>query len=144
MNETIMDKEPESAASGIPDPEVVERPKRRRFSAKYKLKILQETDERMARGESIGELLRREGLYYSILSKWRQERDHGQLNALAPKKRGRKPSEESKLVKENEKLQRELDRANKKLKQAEFIIEFQKKIAQIFEAQSEEENGKKK
>jgi len=138
MKDQIMDKEPESAASGIPDPEVVEKPKRRRFSAKYKLRILQETDERMARGENIGELLRREGLYYSILGKWRKERDGGQINALAPKKRGRKPSEESKLVKENEKLKHELERANKKLKQAEFIIDFQKKISQIFEAQSEE------
>ena len=76
--------------SNVPDPEVVPRAERRRFSAEYKLRILEEAEACSERGQ-IGSLLRREGLYSSHLTTWRQQREQGQLEALSPKNRGRKP-----------------------------------------------------
>jgi transposase-like protein len=69
-----------------PDPEVVPKAKRRRFSAEYKLRILREADACSEPGE-IGSLLRREGLYSSHLSNWRRQRQSGTLAGLKPKKR---------------------------------------------------------
>jgi len=86
-----------------PNPEVVEKPVRRRFTAEYKRAILKEAD-RCSAGE-IGALLRREGLYSSPLTSWRRHRDLGELEALSPKKRGRKAKPLSPLAKENERLQ---------------------------------------
>ena len=74
----------------VPDPEVVPRAKRRQFSAKYKLQILEEVDQCDQPGQ-IGAVLRREGLYSSHLTTWRRQRAAGQLQGLRPKKRGRKP-----------------------------------------------------
>ena len=65
-----------AAPAGVPDPELVERPKRRRFSAEYKLRILREADGCTRPGE-VGALLRREGLYTSHLTYWRRQRDQG-------------------------------------------------------------------
>ena len=76
----------------VPEPEVVPRAERRRFSAEYKQRILEEADGCTQRGQ-IGALLRREGLYSSHLSKWRRQRSLGQLEGLSPKKRGRKPQD---------------------------------------------------
>ena len=73
----------------VPDPELVERPRRRRFSAEYKLRSVREADACTRPGE-IGALLRREGLYSSLLTEWRRARDSGALVALAPKRRGRR------------------------------------------------------
>src|SRR3954464_14865231 len=64
------------AAGPLPDPELVERPKRRRFTAKYKLETLERAEACPRRGES-GELLRREGLYTSHLTAWRKQRRNG-------------------------------------------------------------------
>lgn len=111
-----------------PDPEVVPRAKRRQFTAKYKLRILQEADRCRERGE-LGELLRREGLYSSHLSKWRQQRARGQLQGLAPKKRGRKGQDPS--VAELARLRRENERLRAQLEQAEIIIDVQKKLAHL-------------
>ena len=97
--------------------------KRRQFTAKYKLRILQEADRCTERGE-LGELLRREGLYSSHLSKWRQQRARGQLQGLAPKKRGRKGQDPS--VAELARLRRENERLRAQLEQAEIIIDVQK------------------
>ena len=112
----------------IPDPEVVPRAKRRQFTAKYKLRIVEEADACTEPGE-IGALLRREGLYSSHLSKWRQLRQDGQLQALSAKKRGRKAQDPS--VAELAKLRRENKRLRARLEQAEMIIEVQKKLSQI-------------
>ena len=71
------------------DPEVPEKPRRRRFTAEYKLSIVAEADACDDSG-GVGALLRREGLYSSHLSTWRRQRDEGQLRALSPKKRGRR------------------------------------------------------
>src|SRR5680860_813116 len=80
-----------AAPTGVPNPELVERPRRRRFTAEYKLVILRETDGLTGPGE-IGALLRREGLYSSHLSVWRRQRGQGALEALS-RLRGRKPTE---------------------------------------------------
>ena len=80
---------PGSPTSGVrPDPEVLEKPARRRFTAAYKLEILKAAESGSDPGE-IGALLRREGLYSSHLAAWRARRDQGSLRALAPAKRGR-------------------------------------------------------
>ena len=78
-----------SAASGVADPELVEGPKRRRFTAEYKLRVLREADACSRPGE-VGALLRREGLYSSLLTEWRRAREVGALEALE-RPRGRKP-----------------------------------------------------
>ena len=73
-----------------PDPEVVAKPKRRQFSAEYRLRILEEAERCTRRGE-VGRRLRREGLYSSHLTAWRKGRRKGSLRELASKKRGAKP-----------------------------------------------------
>ena len=78
-----------AGGSAASDPELVERPLRRRFTAEYKLRILREA-EACSRPGQIGALVRREGLYSAHLSKWRQQRDAGALEALG-RPRGRKP-----------------------------------------------------
>ena len=112
------------------DPEVVERAMRRRFSAEYKLRILRLADSCTEPG-SLGELLRKEGLYASNLKTWRRQRDEGTIEALSPKKRGRKATEINPLALEVEKLRRENERLSKRLKQAELIIDVQKKVSQM-------------
>ena len=119
----------------IPDPEVVPKAKRRQFTAKYKLRILEEADHCTERGQ-IGELLRREGLYSSHLSKWRQQRARGQLQGLAPKKRGRKGQDPS--VAELARLRRENERLRVQLEQAEIIIDVQKKLARLLGLNTDE------
>ena len=77
------------AAATRPDPEVAEKPQRRRFTAEYKVRILRDADVCAVPGE-IGALLRREGLYSSHLTEWRRQREQGALAGLAPNKRGRR------------------------------------------------------
>jgi transposase len=113
----------------IPDPEVAEKRKRRRFSAAYKAKIVQAADACIESGE-IGALLRREGLYSSQLSSWRRLYHAGALSGLRDDKRGRKPSRHP-LEEENERLRKQLERTEKRLQQAETIIDIQKKVAQM-------------
>src|SRR6476620_8807332 len=71
-----------------PDPEVVAKPKRRTYTAEYKQRILQEAEVAATTRGGLGALLRREGLYSSLLTYWRRERTHGILEALTPQKRG--------------------------------------------------------
>lgn len=113
-----------------PDPEVVERPARRRFSAEYKLRILREADGCTKTGE-IGALMRREGLYSSHLTEWRRARELGELGALGPKKRGRKATRNDPLVKENERLRREKAALERKIKQVETLLDIQKKVSEL-------------
>jgi len=116
--------------SPIPDPVVLEKPVRRRFAAEYKLRILREAD-RLTESGQLGALLRREGLYSSHLSTWRQQRSEGTLAGLTPKRRGRKTNPDAPLIAENERLKRETQRLAAKLRQAETIIEVQKKLSEI-------------
>jgi len=113
-----------------PDPEVPEKARRRRYTAEYKLRILQEADALREAGE-IGALLRREGLYSSHLITWRRQRDEGALSGLKPKKRGRKAKEQNPLARRLAEIERENRRLKKRLEKAEIIIEFQKKVADV-------------
>ena len=124
-----------------PEPEVVPKAARRSFSAAYKLGIVEEADQCSEHGQ-IGALLRREGLYSSQLATWRRQRETGVLQAMAPKKRGRRASLEAKEV-EIAALRRENERLQKQLEQAELIIGAQKKLAEALEqtlSGSEDEN----
>ena len=114
----------------VPDPEVPEKKPRRKFTAKYKLRILDEADQCTEIGQ-VGALLRREGLYSSNLTNWRKQREKGLLNAMAPKKRGRKRIEKNPLAQRVAQLEKENLRLKHKLKQAETIIDVQKKVSQI-------------
>lgn len=117
-----------AAAPPAPDPEVVAQAQRRKFTAEYKLGIVEEADRASDPG-TIGALLRREGLYSSHLVEWRRLRDAGALGALSGK-RGRKPTRNP-LAEENGKLKAELARVNKILQQAEIIIDVQKKVSAL-------------
>jgi len=114
----------------IPSPEVLEKPVRRRFTVEYKTRILAEADACTQPG-MLGELLRREGLYSSHLSTWRRLRDEGVLAGLSPKRRGRKAKAKNPLADEVTRLGRENDRLKEQLRQAELIIEVQKKVSEM-------------
>ena len=124
------------------DPESLEKPIRRRFTVEYKLHILDLVDACTEPG-SIGALLRCEGLYSSHLSQWRQQRESGMIDGLQPKKRGRKADSRNPLLPEVERLGREIEQLTNRLKQAELIIEVQKKISQMLEIplETSESNG---
>jgi transposase len=125
--------------TGPLDPEVVPLSRRRQFSAREKLRIVEEADACAEPGE-IGALLRREGVYSSYLSRWRRARDLGRLDGLGPAKRGPKPLCDGGLARENSRLQRENERLQARLEQAEAIIEVQKKLSELLGLGSKE-NG---
>ena len=116
--------------------EVSSKPERRRFSAEYKLKILQEADACSRRGD-LGALLRREGLYSSHLVTWRRARDAG----LAPKKRGPAPRELNPLAKRVAELEREAARWKARAVQAEGLVAVQKKVADLLGYKLDEKDG---
>lgn len=123
----------EAARSGDPERATSpERPKRRTFTAEYKLRIVREADTALASGESgaVGELLRREGLYSSHLVTWRRERDAGELAGLTPKQRGPK-ARRNPLADELTRLQRENEKLKHELYKATTIIDVQKKVAAL-------------
>lgn len=111
-----------------PDPQVVAKPTRRRFTSEFKLQVLREADQ-CGPGE-LGALLRRHGLYSSHLSVWRRERDLGARERLS-KKRGRKAAERNPLSPRIAQLERENRRLQARLKKAELILEIQKKAAAL-------------
>ena len=113
-----------------PSTEVLEKPVRRRFTAQYKLRILAQAD-RCAEMGQLGELLRREGLYSSLLSTWRRQRDEGVLAGLTPKRRGRKAKPKNPLAEKMARIERENERLKTKLRQAELVIDVQKKVSEI-------------
>ncbi len=113
-----------------PDPEVPAQAVRRRYSAEYKLEILSQADRCSQLGE-ISALLRREGLYSSLLTTWRRQRDEGALEGLHPRKRGRKAVPQNPLARRVAELERENRRLGRRLQQAETIIGVQKKVAEI-------------
>lgn len=113
-----------------PDPEVLEKKARRQYTARYKLRILEEVDACSTSGQ-VGAVLRREGLYHSNIRTWRQQREKGTLEGLSPKKRGRKAKEPNPLAARVAELERENRRLTEKLRKAETIIEVQKKVSEI-------------
>lgn len=126
-----MSQEPNGKVSEqMPNTEVVAKAKRRLFTAEYKLRILRELDGSQGSGET-GALLRREGLYSSHLTSWRRQRERGELNGLAPQKRGPKPDPQAVDL---ARLERENERLRERLRQAELIIDVQKKVAQMLGA----------
>ena len=118
-----------SGAAMPPDPELVEKAKRRRFSARYKLQILQAADACTKHGE-VGALLRREGLYTSHLSAWRKQRDEGALQALSQSRGRPKPNP---LEAEVATLQRRAERAEADLAKARKVIEVQGKVSALLD-----------
>ena len=124
----------ETLPTARPDPEVRPKAKRRQFTTEYKKRILDEADACPTPAER-GALVRREGLYSSHLNAWRRQRDQGVLEGLGPKKRGPKRDP---LAVENARLQRENERLKKQLQRAETIIEVQKKVSQLLGLPTEE------
>jgi len=120
----------DSFVSSPPDPEVPEKKPRRKFTAKYKLRILDEADTCTRPGQ-LGALLRREGLYSSNLTTWQRQREKGILKAMTPKKRGRKRKEKNPLTQKVAQLEKENRWLQQKLKKAELIIDAQKKMSEI-------------
>ncbi len=111
-------------------PELSDRPRRRTFTARDKLRILAATD-RAAETGGIGATLRREGVYSSTLCDWRRQRDAGALGALSPAKRGPKTTEPNPLVAEVAVLQKNVADLTRSLARAEAIIAVQKKLADL-------------
>lgn len=114
-------------ARQVPDPEVPAKAQRRKFTAEYKLRIVREAERCKEPGE-IGALLRREGLYSSLLTAWRREVEQGTRAALRSKKRGPKARVVDPRVKE---VERENARLRKRLEHAELIIAVQKKVSAL-------------
>jgi transposase len=119
----------------VPDPEVPEKTVRRKFTAAYKLHILKEADTLTGQGQ-LAALLRREGLYSSNLTVWRRQVREG----LIPKKRGPVTQKADPYIRRNAELERENARLTHKLKQAELIIDVQKKVAELLKGSSEEKS----
>ena len=103
------------------------KPERRRFSAEYRLRILKQADACKKSGE-LGALLRREGLYSSLLANWRRQRDQGALREMRGRRRGPEPRPVDPRMKQ---LEAENRRLQRKLQRAETIITLQKKVAEI-------------
>ena len=118
-----------AAPEGVPDPELVEQAKRRKFTATYKAEILAKADACTRPGE-VGELLRREGLYTSHLTYWRKQREAGALKELG-KQRGRKPVD--RRDEEIAKLTRKLERSEAELAKMKRVVEIQGNVSALLE-----------
>lgn len=116
-------------AMGEDDPVLPEKPRRRTFTADYKLAIVAEYDACVGDGDK-GAVLRREGLYSSHIVEWRRARDVGALAALAPKARSSKQSaEQAELAR----VRRRAERAEADLAKARLVIEIQGKASALLE-----------
>jgi transposase-like protein len=113
------------------DPEVPAKARRRQFATEYKRRIVRAADAARDAGE-IG-ALRREGLYSSHLVTWRRALERGELAGLSPKRRGRKEKAVNPLAKRVVELERDKRRLERRLKQAELLLEIQKKASQLLE-----------
>lgn len=129
--ETTIVPAPDAVQAGpmdVPDPQVPERATRRTYTAKYKRDVLAEYDACDRAGK--GALLRREGLYTSLITAWREQRDRGALEALA-RPSGAPPAsaaerEAARLRRENARLTADLDKARQ-------VIEIQGKLSALLE-----------
>jgi len=119
----------------VPDPEVAEKAVRRKFTAAYKLRILKEAESCTEPGE-VGAFLRREGLYSSNLTLWRRQVARG----LVPGKRGPVTRKTDHHIRRIAELEQENEKLAHKLKQAELIIDVQKKVADLLKGSSEEKS----
>jgi transposase len=128
------------AAAASMETEVVAKAPRRRFTAEYKRRIVREADRCTTAG-AIGALLRREGLYSSHLTNWRAARDRGELEGLAPKKRGPKAPPPDPLAKKIAEQEREIGKWRKRAERAEALVEVQKKVAALLGTPFEDEKS---
>lgn len=131
-----MSQKNDKVNESMPNTEVVAKAKRKQFTVAEKQRILREVDACQGSGE-IGALLRREGIYSSYLTTWRRQRENMELEGLSPRKRGPKPNPEAI---ELAKLRREHERLKERMRQAELIIEVQKKVALMLGANQEAPN----
>lgn len=125
---------PAVAVPSIRETEVLAKATRRRFTAEYKQRILNEVDQARAAGRlgDVGAILRREGLFSSHLAAWRRQREAGGLPALSPKRRGPKPKAVDPRDQEIARLQREKAMVEVRLKRAEALLAVQKKVSELF------------
>ena len=107
--------------------EVPERPKRRRFSIAEKRRIVAAADA-CAPG-TLGALLRREGIYSSLLASWRKQRDHGDFDSATMRQRSTQKSADQALQRRNAELEKENRKLNRRLQRAELILDIQNKAA---------------
>ena len=121
---------PKTKPALVPDPEVAATPRRRTFTAKYKARIVEECDQANKPGQ-INAILRREGLYSSHLSSWRQARERGEISGLAPRKRGPKQKPKMVSAREYARVKRDKERLERELEKAHAIIDVQKKLSVI-------------
>ena len=128
-----------AVSASRPDPEVVAKPKRRTYTAEYKQRILEEAEVAATTRGGLGALLRREGLYSSLLTYWRRERANGVREALTPQKRGPK-SKRNPMEEEVQKLLRQNARLTEDLRKAHIIIDVQKKVAALLGRPIPEQN----
>ena len=124
-----------------PDPEVMAKPQRRRFTAEEKLRILEAADA-CKHGE-LGALLRREGIYYSTLRKWRAARDRGAFAALENQKPGPKATEPHPAELRLAELERENQRLRDELTKARVIIDVQKKVSELLGLSPQDDSSEK-
>ncbi len=135
-----MSKSIKAELKPVPNPEVSDRPKRRRFTAEYKLKILRELDACTELGQK-GAVLRREGLYSSHVCEWRRLRERGELQGLRARKTGRPRKVRDPVREANDRLERENARLQEELRKARLIIEVQKKVAALLGDPLDEPSG---
>jgi transposase-like protein len=120
---------------------VSEKPQRRKYTAEYKRRILEEADRCTKPGE-LGALCRREGIYQTHISRWRRERERGGPAELEPKKRGRRPSDgRDRRIAE---LERELAQLKTRAERAEAIVEVQKKVSELLGIKLKDDPGGKR
>ena len=115
------------APAQSPSIEIVEKPKRRQFSVAEKVRILRAVDA-CAPG-TVGAHLRREGIYSSQLYAWRRERERGDLDAGALRKRTKAREAERELTARNIQLERENRKLQRKIARLELFEEIRKKAA---------------
>ena len=125
-----MDAQGETAVVMTEDVQVAAKPRRRTYTAEYKRRILKEADACTAPG-AIGALLRREGLYSSLLVEWRRARGRGELAALSSKKRGRKATPVDPRDRKITELERQLAQMTGRAERAEALVEAQKNLAAL-------------
>ena len=118
------------ATAGAEDVQVAAKPRRRTYTAEYKRRLLKEADACTAPG-AIGALLRREGLYSSLLVEWRRARGRGELAALTPKTRGRKPTPGDARDRKIAELERQLAAMTGRAERAEALVDAQKNLAAL-------------
>src|SRR5271163_521295 len=126
---TLLMQRAHDEAVGDDPPRLADKPRRRSFSAEYKLAIVAEFDACVGDGDK-GALLRREGLYSSHMVEWRRARDAGALVGLTTKPRKDRPApEQAELTRTT----RRAERAEAKLAKARQVIEIQGKVSELLE-----------